>query len=273
MLGLGVAIVGYACVTPLWFAIHLWMSPAVVNPKDYQLIVATPVKLAIAPLSILIGFGLPSVIMTLPAPAVLSFETKQTWTAIQQGWALWIGLVQFALSTIAIIVDQRASILTEKDKRAKTIKYLRRAYAFSIASSTGSYLAGLSLTMLAYAFPVLFSSTYLPQLQPKHVYWPIVPFGHHEVKVLADGALWFLQWDLIVAVAANLVWGLALSTAVKKEKAGISQMVISIIKIAAITAVLGPTGTAAVALWGRDELVFRQAEAAEKAGTRKDKHN
>ena len=258
LFGLGVAIIGYACVAPLWFALHLWVSPAVNNPKDYQLIVNTPAKLAVAPISILIGFGLPSVIMTLPAPSILSFETKQTWTAIQQGWPIWIGLTHFLLSTLAIIADQRATILTEKDKRAKTIKYLRRAYAFSILSSTGSYLAGLSLSLLAYAFPVLFSSTYLPQLQPRQVYWPVLPFGDHKVTVLADGALWFLQWDLIIAVAANLVWGLSLRVASKKEKASLGQLIVDAIKIVVITLMLGPTATATVALWARDELVFRK---------------
>ena len=269
LLGLGVAIIGYACVAPLWFALHLWTSPTVNNPKDYQLIVSTPVKLAVVPISILIGFGLPSVIMALPAPTVLSFETKQTWTAIQQGWAIWIGIVHFVLSSGAIIRDQRASILTEADKRTKTIKYLRRAYAFSVLSSTGSYLAGLSLTGLAYAFPVLFSSTYLPQLQPKQVYWPVLPFGDHRVNTLADGALWFLQWDLIIAVLSNIVWGLSVRVASKKTKVTIGSLVVDTIKTVLLTLVLGPTATAAVALWGRDELVFRKGDPA----TEKNKKN
>jgi len=265
LLGLGVAIIGYACVAPLWFALHLWVSPTVKNPKDYQLIVDTPVKLAVAPISIMIGFGLPSVIMTLPAPSVLSFETKQTWTAIQQGWPIWIGITHFVLSTLAIIADQRASILTEKDKRAKTIKYLRRAYAFSILSSTGSYLGGLSLSMLAYAFPVLFSSPYLAQLQPQQVYWPVLPFGDHKVNSLADGALWFLQWDLIVAVTANLAWGLTVRAASKSDKTSIGQILIGTAKVAVLTLMLGPTAAATVAVWARDESVFRKSDpSAEK---------
>lgn len=245
------------------------MSPAVNNPKDYQLIVSTPVKLAVAPISIMVGFGLPSVVMALPAPSVLSFETKQTWTAIQQGWPIWIGLIHFTLSSLAMIVDQRASILTEADKRTKTIKYLRRAYAFSIMSSTGSYLAGLSLTSLAYAFPVLFSSTYLPQLQPKQVYWPVLPFGDHKVNTLADGALWFLQWDLIVGVLANVVWGLSLRAASKNAKITVGSLVADTFKTVLITLILGPTATAAVALWGRDELVFRKGDSS----TEKNKKN
>lgn len=259
------AIVGYACVAPLWFALHLWVSPTVVKPKEPQLIVDVPVKLAVVPISIIIGFGVPSVLMTLPAPSVVSFETKQTFTAIQQGWPIWIGLSHFILSTIAFVIDERASILTEAQKRAKTIKYLRRAYAFSILSSTGAYLGGLGLSLLAYIFPVLFAAEYLPQLQPQQIYWPVNPFSAQEAKTLADGALWFLQWDLAVAAISNVVWGLSVRAAGKDKNTGFGQKAVEALKIVAITLFLGPSGTAAVALWSRDEQVFRRG-ADEKKG-------
>ncbi|KIW14707.1 hypothetical protein PV08_07491 [Exophiala spinifera] len=261
LFGVGVAIVGYACVAPLWFALHLWLSPTATNPKDYQLIVDVPVKLAIVPISILVGFGLPSLLMCLPAPSVVSFETKQTWTAIQQGWSIWIGITQFILTTAAIILDQRASILTEADKRAKTIKYLRRAYAFAILSSASSHLGAWTLSLLAYAFPVLFSAEYLPQLQPAHIFVPVWPFGPHKVTVLADGALWFLQWDIVVGVTSALLWGLTLRASAKQGKTTAFQFFVEAVKIGVLAAVLGPCGAAAVALWARDEIVFGKSNA------------
>ncbi|KIW99148.1 uncharacterized protein Z519_00811 [Cladophialophora bantiana CBS 173.52] len=256
LFGVGVAIVGYACVAPLWFALHLWTSPTVVNPKDYQLDVDIPIKIAIAPISILVGFGLPSLLMCLPAPTVVSFETKQTWTGIQQGWSIWIGLTQLILTTLVLTIDQRASVQTENDKRLKSARYLRLAYAFAIISSAGSHLAAFSLSGLAYLFPVLFSTTYLPQLQPARIFVPVVPFGQPQVKVLADGALWFLQWDIVVGVSASLLWGLTVRDASKHGKATIIQTLIEVIKTILITALLGPCGAAAVAIWSRDERVL-----------------
>lgn len=228
------------------------------NPKDYQLIVDMPIKLAIAPISILIGFGLPSLLMCLPAPSTVSFGTKQTWTGIQQGWAIWIGITQFLLTSVALSFDKMASILPEKDKRAQTIKYLRRAYAFAIMSSAGSHLAAWSLSLLAYAFPVLFSSTYLPQLQPTRIFVPVVPFGSHKVATLADGALPFLQWDIVVGVTATLLWGLTLRAAARHEQLSPYQIVAGAVKFTIVAVALGPCGAAAVALWSRDELVFRK---------------
>ena len=265
-MGVGVAVVGYACVGPLWFAFHLWTSSTVTNPKDYQLFVDAPIKIALVPISILTGFGLPSILMCLPAPHLVSFNTKQTWTGIQQGWSIWIGLSQLVLTIIALKVDPRADILTEDDKRLKSIKYLRLAYAFAIVSSAGSHLAALSLSGLAYLFPGLFSATYLPQLQPERIFLPVVPFGQPQVKVLADGALWFLQWDIIVGVSGALLWALTLRVEAKHEKATVAQSLVGIVKIAILTALLGPCGTAAVAVWGRDERVFGRANAEAKKG-------
>ncbi|OAP62010.1 hypothetical protein AYL99_04213 [Fonsecaea erecta] len=256
LLGVGVAIVGYACVAPLWFALHLWTSPTVVNPKDYDLDVNTPIQVAIAPISILVGFGLPSLLMCLPAPTVVSFETKQTWTGIQQGWSIWIGLTQLILTTLALRFDQRASILTENDKRLKSARYLRLAYAFAIMSSAGSHLAALSLSTLAYLFPVLFSSTYLPQLQPARIFVPVVPFGQPQVRVLADGALWFLQWDIVVGVSASLLWALTVRDASKHRKTNIGQTLLGVVKALLMAGLFGPCGAAAIAIWTRDELVL-----------------
>lgn len=260
LFGVGVAIVGYACVAPLWFAYHLWASPTVTKPKDYQLYVDSPVKIGLTPISILVGFGLPSLLMCLPAPTVVSFDTKQTWTAIQQGWSLWIGLTQFVLTVIALTVDQRASILSESSKKSQSMGYLRLAYAFSIMSSAASHLAPLTLSLLAYVFPVLFSTTYLPQLQPGRIFVPVVPFGQPQVKTLADGALWFLQWDIVVGVSSALVWGVSLRIASQHGKTSVIQTVVGVIKTATLAALLGPCGAAAVAVWGRDEMVFGQKD-------------
>jgi hypothetical protein len=271
LLGVGVAVVGYACVAPLWFALHLWLSPTVLDPEDFNLIVDVPVKLAVAPISILVGFGVPSLLMCLPAPNLVSFETKQTWTGIQQGWSIWIGITHLVLTSIATSRDPRATSLTESDKRAKTIKYLRLAYAFSIVCSAGSQLTAWSLSLLAYVFPVLFSAKYLPQLQPSRIFIPVLPFGHHDVKVLADGALWFLQWDIIVGVSATLVWALSVRVAARRAQATPPELLIEAVKIAVVTLLLGPCGTAAVSLWSRDELVFRQSNAEESVTAKKHK--
>ena len=263
--GLAVAIIGYACVAPLWFAYHLAFSSTVVNPDPFELSIESPLKTTLAPLAIMIGFGLPSVIMTLPAPAILSFETKQLWTGIQQGWPLWIALAQLGLTFAVSFFDPSSSVYSEEQKKTKATRSLRLAYIFGLLCSAGAHLTVWSMCLLAYAFPVLFAAPYNKQLLPANVLAPINPFAPLQAQTLADGALWFLQWDTIVGVVSTAIWGLALRTTAKHESASIGQWISGLIKVTIIALAVGPCGAAVVAIWGRDELVNKRAAEEEKA--------
>ena len=252
--------------------------------------------------------------MCLPAPAVISFDFKQTMAAAQQAWPFWILISQTILTVIANVLDTTVSMVSESTKLQQSREYLRYVYAFGIlsafsghavshspyfrlatlfcisfspassialslnllnfptfhASSTLIYQTILPthqpvfalqiptlLTALAHLFPVLFSRTYLPQLQPTQVFLPVNPFNTHaHAKTLADGALWFLQWDFYTGVAATLVWGLTLLRGSNGGKLSAT----AILKSAFLSLVLGPAGAAVAAVWERDERVFSSAD-------------
>jgi len=230
-------------------------SPTVSSPRNFDLILNSPLQLAIAPIATIIGFGVPSLVMALPAPSVISIDSKQTWTAIQQGWPIWIALVQTIMTALLSIANPMVSVLTEEDKRAKTLKYMRRAYAFALTSSAGAHLTICGASLMAYAFPSMFTEPYRSQLQPSNLLLPIVPFGPRQAHTLADGALWFLQWDLIIGVISVLLWGSTLRTTANKDT-GIMRLFVNFFKSAILTVCVGPSGAAVVAVWGRDEVVL-----------------
>jgi len=87
---------------------------------------------------------------------------------------------------------------------------------------------------------------------------PEMPFGSHKVSTLADGALPFLQWDIVVGVTATLLWGLTLRVAAKHEQASPFQILAVAIRLGIVAIALGPCAAAAVALWIRDEMVFKK---------------
>ena len=250
-------------MAPLWFAYHLAFAPTVVDPSQFELAVAYPLQTTLAPLSILIGFGLPSVIMTLPAPTILTFETKQLWTGIQQGWPIWIALAQLGLTYVVSIFASSVPS-TEEQKKVETTKSLRRAYIFGILCSTGAHVAVKSFGFLASAFPVLFAPPYNKQLLASNVQTPVNPFAPYKAQTLADGALWFLQWDTMIGVISTAIWGMSVRIMAKHETATIGQWISGLIKISLISLLVGPCGAAVVAIWGRDELVSKRAAADEK---------
>src|SRR6266516_821330 len=75
-LGMLLQNIGFGCIAPIWMAVHLATSPTVVDP-DVEDLVVRPLQLAVAPISILIAYGVPSVMMCLPAPAMITFDAKQ----------------------------------------------------------------------------------------------------------------------------------------------------------------------------------------------------
>jgi hypothetical protein len=236
-------------------AIHLLTSPTVHDPDADDLVV-NPVQLAVAPFSIILGYGIPSVMMCLPAPAKTSFDAKQGWAGAQQLWPIWIAITQIILSTLVAVFDPMVNVVTEDERKAKTLKYLRYAFTFALALSTAGHLTSWGLCLLAYAFPVLFSDKYAAVMQPSLVFWPVWPFGSRQAATLADGALWFLQWDLITSGAAVLLWAYTLRVGVEGREVSFWQWTAGL-TLAVIAAVfVGPVGSAVLALWARDEIVI-----------------
>lgn len=198
--------------------------------------------------------------MTLPAPSILSYETKQLLTAIQQFWPLSIYLAQKILETIAQSVDPMLSLRTERQKRDETVKYMRRAYLFALASSALGHMAYTSFGLTAWLFPSLLSSKLRHQLAPENFLIPVNPFADVKASNLADGALWFLQWDLIIGVLSTLIWAIAVRLSMSGRVDRFGAWIRALVKYGGISFVVGPVGAAVIAIWGRDEIVLGEGK-------------
>lgn len=266
LLGLAVAVIGFAVAAPLFFAYQLYASPTVSSPSTHNVLPMDPLAVALIPIGILVGFGFPSLVMTLPAPGVLSFDTKQLWTGIQQGWTFWILLVTIALTMVIPAINNQTYVSSTEGAQAKVTKNLRRAYMFALASGALAHLLPLLICSLATLFPPLFAEPYRAQLQLSNVYSLPNPFGDSKVATLADGALWFLQWDTFVGAVSVMLWGLTVRTAGSSDDAAPSEWATGLLKIMAATLVLGPSAAAVTAIWARDEVTFIQEKQASSRG-------
>lgn len=251
-------IVGYACVAPLWFLLHLSLSKAASNPKDYNLIINQPVKLALTPIATLIGFGIPSAVMALPAPSILSFQAKQNWIAIQQGWPLWIFLAQKTLEALATQTDSMVVMRTEKQKRLETVKYMRRAYLFALSSSAFAHLAYTGLALAAYFTPELLSTKLQVQLNVDNYIIPPNPFSDVKATTLPNAALWFLQWDLIIGTLVTMIWGVAVLLQSQGKIDDLGAWFSALLRYGVTALAVGPSGAAVLAIWTRDEAAFKE---------------
>ncbi|RMD39673.1 hypothetical protein DV735_g5457, partial [Chaetothyriales sp. CBS 134920] len=264
LFGIAVAVVGFACVAPLYFALHLYFSATAAEPQPFTLLLTgSPLQVTLAPFAILIGFGIPSAVMTLPAPTVLSFSTKQLWTGIQQGWPVWIALAQVALTVAVSPWHNSAFAIPAHEIGRKTLKRLRAVYLFALSFGISAHLVPLLFGTLAQLFPRLFAPPYDAQFLPASLLVPVNPFGSYKADTLADGALPFLQWDTIVGVASVAIWGFSLRTFARYPSiSGCGstvtprQVVADAAKFTVLASIIGPAAAAVVAVWTRDELVL-----------------
>lgn len=239
-------------VIPMWFAFHLWTSPTVRDPSDYDLMAHIPLLLASTPFGVMVGLGFPSLLMCLPSPALISFETREQWTVIYQGWPIWVCLANFTLMTIALHIDPRGStIATEREKSASSWKYLRQTFVLVIALSAGTHLTCLAFLVpqIRAMFPAIIGSTASSLSRPP--------------SLILEMISWRPSWDMMVGVAsiAVLAWGLALRLLAREQDLSPSTVTTRVITTVGVAVFLGPSAAAANDIWARDGYVLLSGES------------
>lgn len=250
---------GYGLIVPLWLYLHLAASSTINTATAAPLISSNPLPILTLPLSTILAFFLPNLLMALSPPHRFSPDnsTKQLYVAICQFWPILMSASQIILPIAISATTPGINALSERDKKLKSLKYLRRSYIFAFASATLSHLVAVGIPLLAYFFPTLCSPIYLPQLQLSHVFVPKSPLPPVEsISTFADGVLTFMQWDLLIGSLAVLVWAVTLALQAQRTRLWALEWLESLLKVAALVCVSGPVGAAVVIIWERDEMVF-----------------
>ncbi|KAF7504493.1 hypothetical protein GJ744_002173 [Endocarpon pusillum] len=250
---------GYGLIVPLWLFLHLTASSTINAATAAPLISSNPLAILTLPLSTILAFFLPNLLMSLSPPHRFSPDnsTKQLYVAICQFGPVLMSVSQFILPIAISATTPGINILSERDKKLKSLKYLRRSYIFAFASTTLSHCVAVGIPLLAYLFPKLFSPVYLPQLQLPNVFVPKSPLPPVQpIPTFVDGVLAFTQWDLLIGSLAVLVWAVTLALQAQRTRHWAFEWLESLLKVAALVCVSGPVGAAVVIIWERDEMVF-----------------
>ena len=250
--------VGFAAVAPAFLAFHLWTSPTVDGIRVDDLKINTS-QLNALPISVVIGYIIPSIAMSLPAPSLITLSRKQTFAALWQAFPLWISIAHVVISTLLAAIAPMAAIPTRTEDTARCMRTLRHVFAFGIACSAIGHIAPWSISLLALLCPSLFARGVAELLTPSNVFLNVSPFSGAKASTLADGTKWFLQWDLLVGSTAMLIWAFTLSVKVERAQTSLLTHVWHFASLLLVSIIAGPTGAAVMAIWERDELVFGRA--------------
>ncbi|CAG8285496.1 unnamed protein product [Penicillium nalgiovense] len=257
--GLVAQVLTFAFGIPLTCALQLGCSITARRPHADNIRIPRAV-LGALPLVFVVGYMVPTVAMTLPAPSVIPVDLKQIAIAIWHPWPAYVSV----LTTVAYFT---LSPLFSNDNRA-SMSSLRWAYAFAFANASLSHIVTLVVSLATVVVPVLFEDRFLDSLHPANVFSIPLPWSGLTVDNVGDGVHVFLRWDYMIGSAGVLIWAISLYTVAHKQLLNTVSWPSLLVKVALLTVLVGPAGTAVELIWERDELVFTETGGSKQEVTK-----
>lgn len=248
----------FAVMMPLYLCVHLSTSPTVssTNPRAYFI---ASMDLASIPVSLLLGFVVPSILVTLPAPSVVSFNQKQTALAFWQAFPLWVELLQMGTSSLRrwSSKEGRGESIAVADKPSTTwMTEVRVVYMFLLIVAGSTHIATMTLLATSKLFPCLFAAEFAGIFNPSKVFWPDALSSSTKMSSLGVGTQMLLQYDEITFSLALSLWAVFMFTRAMDQKKKFETAYVFIFDFISLMALCGPVGYAVICLWSRDELIF-----------------
>ena len=267
----------FAVTVPLWLFEHIITSPVAKSfPGSHasSALLVPSLDLKILPLTIVLGYIVPSLLMALPTPSMTSSTEHQQYIALWQLFPIWCVIIHTSLRFICNMVGGSSS--KDGPQTALGTSYLRSAkevYTFIISLCVTTHLPVLVLAILpSSAFPEIWpilrnlSAHSFPS-----IFIPYLPTFAHQVPSIAAGVHAFLQWDLYIGFTAMLLWGIFLNRNAKLEAslpsykgldAGKAETTWGSLlgKVTLWMLLAGPGGALALLLWERDTVVKQKTK-------------
>ena len=209
--GLAIQMGTFAVFMPMHLAIHLSTSPTVFSRKATDFAVDVPRMLSL-PASFVIGFLVPAVALSLPAPSILTYGQKQTWLAAWQAFPIWMEISQQSLSLVVPMI-WGSRLPAHQDRKASdaySIRALRIAYIFALVFAGVTRIATISVSLTSKLFPDIFAPEFREVLDPSNVFLPASLLPSKKMNSVGEGALQLLQYDEFCGSLALIIWSAAL---------------------------------------------------------------
>ncbi|KLJ13428.1 hypothetical protein EMPG_11618 [Blastomyces silverae] len=246
----------FGVILPIYAAVHLFTSRTLPARQIIDIPSRSLTGVNLIPLSVILGYLLPSLAMVLPETTTTGFflPSTQERIAFWQPWPIWLWLIH---STITRITALFSSPVPNSQSAKHTRSALRRVYAFAFTITAVPHIAAWSLSLTAAIFPILFDQDVATALHPARVFLNAMPWSGVQAKSFGEGALWFLQWDQVVGVGGMLLWAVDLYVAAHRARKVNVGCVGLAVKVGLLCAVSGVAGAVVELMWERDEVLLQ----------------
>ena len=245
-----------AFISPLYLFVHASTSPTTTS-TDPRLFRVTTVEIASIMISLILTYILPSVLVALPAPSILSFNQKQIVLAIWQMFPLWVEILYQGTSLLLgkFLPKEKAVTVTDRRNTAWIVE-LRSLYIFLVFIAGSTHIATMTLMATSKWFPHLFAIEYRGVFNPSKVFWPVAASTSITLPSIVSGTTLLLQYDEFISSLAIVVWAVFLFAKVMSRKKKFETTYVFMFDFITFIALLGPLGCAVICIWARDELIF-----------------
>lgn len=220
--------------------------------------------LLILPVSILIGYFIPTFLMMLPHP-LISSHARQLWIVIWQYFPIYTVAIQAGLNRFAHWAEVASHGREKEDKlkseEAKTVRYLydaRTVYLMAFAVTTISHLNVLAICLFPKWLTAQFPFGEFVDVSFSSVFVPHAPTPGYRIWDLIDGIHSVLNWDAYVGGAAMLVYLGNLARNSEKRGWDSERAAMFWLNMLAYIIISGPAGAAVMGMWERDKNVVDQ---------------
>lgn len=244
----------FAFAAPLYAGIQLSSSITASRPNAQNIRVPRAVLKTI-PLIFFIGYTIPSTLLVLPAPARLSVDLKQIFTAVWQPWPAYISILT---TVVHILFSPFTKNDTSVEGGRATLKSLRWVYAFAFGNAALTHIITHGASIATAVVPMAFQESYVKALHPCKVFGIALPWVPLRVDSLGTGVHVFLRWDYLIGSAGVLLWAMTLYVNAHRAVLGKSCCCDLLLKVGLLTVLTGPVGAAVELVWERDELVIHE---------------
>lgn len=250
----------YAVTAPLLLLLHLLTSPTVkFRTSANSYLVPLSDIISTAP-SMFFGFAVPALLMVLPSPSLISYDTKQGFIALWQAFPLWVSFLQQCCSPA---ITNLLGLSKANARQIDSIIAMRVFYLAILTVAALTHLSTFYLIAMAYLLPAVDVGEYRDAWSFRNVFVPAASTPSFKVNNIGGGAHLLMQYDEIIGNSAVLVWAFALFVTAPPGKLQLSQAQLLVFGLILLI-VTGPIGLAVGLVWARDEKAFDSAKMEAK---------
>ena len=253
--GIFVQNAAYAVIIPYWCIAYLSTSRMVSSRRVSDLLVNIPNLAGIA-ISMILGFVLPTILMSLPAPSIIDYDLKQWLMTFWQFFPVWVSAVQGVVPYLLPSFEE-GSI----ESNAKMLKSMRGLYAGLLTMAGIGQASTMTLISTSKFFPGLFASDYVGVFNLSNVFLPAAVSPSTKMPSIGAGALLLLQYDHLIGSTSVALWSTVLFVNTYRNGATNQSVALMIIGGVIMMALTGPLGYATACVWARDESIIAEAAA------------